>query len=135
MTEDILKTIKDSILHELKDIPGVDAAYLFGSSVKGKMTISSDIDLAILFSKNKKLDIDRLDIMSRLSSAAGKDVDLVILNDATPLLYHEILSTGKLILENKRESRIQRELKNRKLYEDYRHIHSIYMQGMRKKHG
>ncbi len=135
MTEDILKTIKDNILLELRDIPGVDAVYLFGSSVNGKMTGSSDIDLAILFSENKIVDIDRLDIMSRLSSAAGRDIDLVILNDASPLLYHEILLTGKLILENNRECRIQREVKNRKLYEDYRHIHSIYMMGMRKRHG
>ncbi len=135
MTEDILKTIKDNILLELRDIPGVDAVYLFGSSVNGKMTGISDIDLAILFSENKIVDIDRLDIMSRLSSAAGRDVDLVILNDASPLLYHEILLTGKLILENNRECRIQREVKNRKLYEDYRHIHSIYMMGMRKRHG
>lgn len=135
MTEDILKTIKDNILLELRDIPGVDAVYLFGSSVNGKITGSSDIDLAILFSENKTVDIDRLDIMSRLSSAAGRDVDLVILNDASPLLYHEILSTGKLIFENNREYRIQREVKNRKLYEDYRHIHSIYMMGMRKRHG
>lgn len=134
MTEDILKTIKDNILLELRDIPGVDAVYLFGSSVNGKMTGSSDIDLAILFSENKIMDIDRLDIMSRLSSAAGRDVDLVILNDASSLLYHEILLTGKLILENNREYRIQREVKNRKLYEDYRHIHSIYMMGMRKRY-
>ncbi len=135
MTEDILKTIKDNILLELRDIPGVDAVYLFGSSVNGKMTRSSDIDLAILFSENKIVDIDKLDIMSRLSSAAGRDVDIVILNDASSLLYHEILLTGKLILENNRECRIQREVKNRKLYEDYRHIHSIYMMGMRKRHG
>lgn len=135
MTEDILKIIKDNILLELRDISGVDAVYLFGSSVNGKITGSSDIDLAILFSENKTVDIDRLDIMSRLSSAAGRDVDLVILNDASPLLYHEILSTGKLIFENNREYRIQREVKNRKLYEDYRHIHSIYMMGMRKRHG
>lgn len=135
MTEDILKTIKDNILLELRDIPGVDAVYLFGSSVNGKMTGSSDIDLAILFSENKIVDIDKLDIMSRFSSVAGRDVDIVILNDASSLLYHEILLTGKLILEKNRECRIQREVRNRKFYEDYRHIHSIYMMGMRKRHG
>ena len=133
MVDDIVQKIKDVIIPEMKLIPGIAAAYLFGSSIKGSITDRSDIDIAILFSEYPRDGIDRLDIMSSLSSTAGKDVDLVILNDASPILYHEILSNGELIFENNRGCRIQSEIKSRKLYEDYRHIHSIYMQGMRKR--
>jgi len=133
MTDNIIQKIKDAVIPEIRMIPGVAAAYLFGSYVSGRMTGRSDVDIAILFSDNYRGDVDRLDLMVRLSAAAGKDADIVILNDAAPFLYHEILSNGELIFENNREFRIQGEVKNRRLYEDYLHIHSMYMNGMRKR--
>jgi len=134
MTNDIVKKIKEAVVPELELMKGLAAAYLFGSSVKGKMTERSDIDIALLFFDYDRDDIDKLDIMARLSSVTGRDVDLVILNDASPLIYHEILISGRMIFERNRHCRIQREVINRRLYEDYRHIHGIYMQGMRKRH-
>ncbi|HPB82499.1 MAG TPA: nucleotidyltransferase domain-containing protein [Spirochaetota bacterium] len=128
-------TITDGLIQELTGISGVAAVYIFGSAAKGNLSAKSDLDIAVLFSGDQAENADRLDMMARLSAAAGRDVDLVILNDATPNLFHEILSTGKLVLENNRKYRIHCEVKNRKYYEDYRHIHSIYMQGMRRRYG
>ncbi|HPA72867.1 MAG TPA: nucleotidyltransferase domain-containing protein, partial [Spirochaetota bacterium] len=61
--------------------------------------------------------------------------DVVIVNRAEPRLYHEILMTGKLIFEKNRECRIRHEVRNRRLYEDYRRLHAIYMKGVKARHG
>ena len=126
-----IKVLKERI----SSIPGIAAAYLFGSAVKGSMKRESDIDIAILFDDEHAPTADRLEIMTNLSRAAGRDVDVVIVNSAEPRLFHEILMTGKLLLEKNRECRIRNEVQNRRLYEDYRRLHAIYMKGVKARHG
>jgi len=135
MADNEIKKITEILSSKLSGMNDIAAAYLFGSAVNGRFKAKSDIDLALLFSDYNKDTFDRLAIMSSLSADTGRDVDLVVLNEASPLLFHEIVSTGRIILEKNPQYRIQREVKNRKLYDDYRHIHRIYMQGMRKKYG
>jgi hypothetical protein len=73
--------------------------------------------------------------MADLSHVAGRDVDVVVLNEAEPRLFHEIVRTGGILFEKNRKYRIVREVRNRKLYEDYRRLHSVYMRGLRAEYG
>lgn len=122
------------IIDRLSGVQGLAAVYLFGSAARGSLTPKSDIDIAMLFEENAER-IDIVSLMADLSGAVGRDVDVVILNRAEPRLYHEIVRTGKILFEKNRRYRILREVKNRKLYEDYRRLHAIYMRGMRAEYG
>ncbi len=85
-----------------KDQKMVLAVYLFGSFSKGQARPASDVDLALLLNpslpEGNYLD-ERLRYMSELSAVLGRETDVVILNEAPPVLVHQILLHGKLIDE------------------------------------
>ena len=71
---------------------GVIAAYIFGSVALGRETAESDIDIGILFASDRIPDgLGRRDIGARLEETLGRDVDLIVLNDAKPIVVHQIL--------------------------------------------
>lgn len=78
---------------------GVSALYLFGSAAQGTLTPLSDIDIAVLLPDNVSPDeyFDRrlqmtLDLMRLLNT---DKIDLVILNQAPPLLKYQVVTQGK----------------------------------------
>jgi len=64
-------------------------AYVFGSYVSGKLRNDSDIDIAIYLNNQMSTD-EYLDLKMKLTTASKREVDLIILNSATPLLKFEI---------------------------------------------
>ena len=80
----------------------IQEAYLFGSRATGRAQAHSDIDVAVY------VDLGLADesgygyassLAADLMSAAGSsDVDVVILNQAPPVLYHRVLRDGRRIL-------------------------------------
>ena len=100
-----------NILIEYKDII---FAYIFGSYAQNKIREDSDIDIAI-YLKNK-LDIDTyLEIKMELSEATKREVDVVILNDATPLLKYEIYKNNILLFT--RDETVESNYKVKTLFE------------------
>jgi len=79
----------------------LEALYLFGSSVSGRRTPLSDIDIAVLLPDDLPVDRylqRRLEMIAELSELLGIDaVDLVLLNRAPSLLVHRVITRGKLI--------------------------------------
>jgi len=82
---------------------GVASAYLFGSHAAGRDHRESDLDVAVLLlwdrhpSARDRFEA-RVDLISDLGAALGRnDVDLVILNDAPPLLGRRISYEGRRI--------------------------------------
>ena len=128
-------TIKQVIVNYFKKYPEVISIYIFGSTVTSPDKKSNDIDIAILIKEKFKEKINTLDIMTELSSALNKDVDVVIMNDAPPLLSHEIRKKGEIIFESDPSYRKKFNVKKRKQYEDYLYIHSKYIQGLNKRYG
>ena len=57
--------------------------------------------------------------MADLGAALHRsDVDVVILNDAPPLLAHRILSQGKLVFERSASARVRFQVRTAALYAD-----------------
>ena len=57
--------------------------------------------------------------MADLGAALHRpDVDVVILNEATPLLAHRVLSQGKLVLEGSSSARIRFQVRTASRYLD-----------------
>lgn len=71
----------------------LDLVYLFGSAARGDMRPGSDVDVAVE-SATRLSDRDLVALRTRLSAAFGRDVDLVDLSFATPLLARQILLEG-----------------------------------------
>jgi hypothetical protein len=75
-------------------------AYLFGSFASEKSTPMSDIDIAV-YTTEKKLYDKRLQILGDLALIFKTDeIDLVLLNTASPALRMKILQNKKILADN-----------------------------------
>jgi predicted nucleotidyltransferase len=75
--------------------------FLFGSFARGLNTDESDIDVAIMFEKVPDF-YELSDLQEQLSGHVGKEVDIVILNTASPVLKMQVLRYGLLIKKDTR---------------------------------
>lgn len=84
----------------LKEIPGIAAVYLYGSFASGRGQIQSDVDIGILYKRGEEPGLEkRLDIADQLTSVLGREVDLLVLNDASPVIRMQVLKKGKKLFE------------------------------------
>jgi predicted nucleotidyltransferase len=106
--------------------PAIIAAYLFGSHAKGRQKQSSDLDIALLLKKEEEV-FSLLKFITAIERQSGYQVDVVILNNAGEVLKHEVRRDGILIFERSGRYRKQFEVKSRKFYEDFLHLHKNYV--------
>ncbi|HEX4954651.1 MAG TPA: nucleotidyltransferase domain-containing protein [Thermoanaerobaculia bacterium] len=89
--------LPDAVKEILAARPEVKLAVLFGSTARGKTRPGSDVDIGVL------LDGEHPETLWHLTGALGstlrRDVDLVDLAKAPPLLRFEITRDGKLLYE------------------------------------
>jgi len=101
--------------------PDVVAAYLFGSLAEGRATPHSDVDTAILLadaSDPMAVGDRQLQLMGELERFADREVDVVMLNTAPPVLQHQVLRHGRLLYERNRRARVDFEVRAGKIYAD-----------------
>jgi len=77
---------------------GLDALWVFGSVASGTAAVRSDVDLAALFAK-RPAPLDLLDARSEIATLLGRDVDLVDLGRASPVLAMQVLRRGRLLVD------------------------------------
>lgn len=79
---------------------GVLAAYVFGSTATGRAHAQSDLDVGVLFDRQlhstSRARFDaQLELRRQLSPAViGRELDVVVLNDASPLIGRRIIQDG-----------------------------------------
>lgn len=87
--------------------------YIFGSQASGKNSATSDIDIAIFIDekipKAERVDL-RLRFSNELSYIYNKQVDVIVLNEASYQLAYEIIKNGKLIFCLDREKMVETEI-------------------------
>ena len=87
-------------------------AYLFGSLARGDGHAGSDVDVAVYIDEARaeggawgyRADLTT-DLMGALNT---NDVDVVVLNQAPPLLYHRVLRDGMRLLSRDLEATTER---------------------------
>ncbi|HEY6475838.1 MAG TPA: nucleotidyltransferase domain-containing protein [Polyangia bacterium] len=94
----------EAIVSDLERRWGVDAAWLFGSQVRGPRA-DSDIDLAVLF-RDRPDGAKLLDARADLEQLAGRPVDVVDLDVASPIIAHQAIKTGRLVADHAPHRRI-----------------------------
>jgi predicted nucleotidyltransferase len=112
--------------------PEVLAAYIFGSTAKGTTHGTSNLDIAVFASdaviRNEDPLRYRLRLMPELMSALSRDdIDLVLLNQAPPLLAHRVLRDGKLIFERSPAARVRFRVKTVNRYLDTQPMRDFYL--------
>ena len=85
------------------DVEGLASLYIFGSVAEGRAHADSDLDVGVLLDRCRYPDENsrfhqRLLLSMTLSRFGGPDADVVILNDAPPLLGRAIVTRGKRII-------------------------------------
>lgn len=108
------------------------AAYVFGSSATDRNRGGSDIDIAIMI-RGRMDGFERVQLETDLANVLGKDVDLVVFGQATPLLQHQILKYGRLVHEADPKERVRQETAARRQYLDSLSLYRVL--GKDKTHG
>ena len=85
-----------------KDNSEIILAFVYGSYASKRTSPSSDVDIGILFKTAPPMDTIN-DITEVLSSILTREVDLVILNQASPILKMQILKNGILLYASRRK--------------------------------
>jgi len=81
------------------DDPNVAFALMFGSRAGGAARRDSDLDVALFFHA-PPTGLAVLDFRNDWSNLLGVEVDLVILNNASPFLRHQVMKTGRKLVVN-----------------------------------
>ena len=116
--------------------PEIQAAYVFGSVASGRARADSDVDVAVLIDRRVppgRILKYRLKLMADLGAALRRsDVDAVILNEASPLLAHRVLSQGTLVFERSAPARVRFQTKTASLYLDLIPIFETYIRYLKR---
>jgi predicted nucleotidyltransferase len=84
----------------LRSHPKVVFAYLFGGLARGERRPLSDVDIAVYLAGIVTADV-KLDILGKLIDILGTDeIDLVILNTASPALAMNVLREKRVVSDN-----------------------------------
>lgn len=120
--------IQEILKKYFKMHPEVEVAYVFGSLSRGRVNSLSDIDIALLIDRDRiKEEIYpygyKADMLADLVQLLKtNDVDLVILDEANPLLRHRILYFGKIIYSRDERKRIKFQVDTINKYNDYKYL-------------
>jgi predicted nucleotidyltransferase len=131
-----LKSIERAVTAFLRSRPEVQAAYIFGSLLTGRSRPDSDVDIAVLVS-DKIMRRDhfryRLELITSLMPILGRDdVDLILLNQAPPLLAHRVLKKGRLVFERSASTRVAFQVRTVNRYLDTLPMRNLYLTYLKK---
>jgi uncharacterized protein len=112
-TGDTLDAESRDRLRAVLDRDQIAAAYMFGSQARGNPGPLSDVDVAV-WAAPELSSRDRFELRLRLAAAAqraldGRAVDLVVLDDASPLLRHRAWRDGELLVDRDPRTRVRDE--------------------------
>ena len=124
---------RKAIEQRLAAEPAIVAAWLFGSTARGTERPESDVDIAILTSRpadHTMADL-WLDLQADLSQLAGRELDLVVVDDAPADLTHRVMRDGVILIDRDRAARIRFEVAARNRFFDMTPIWDEYRRAQR----
>lgn len=119
------------------DREGVVAGSLIGSQARGNPSPLSDVDIAVWC--DPKLDSrGRFNLQLSISGEAGRvlgtdEIDVILLNDAPPLMRQRAIRDGKRLVERDRGERVRLETRAMLDYLDTALLRAELGRGMRRR--
>ncbi|MCS7294699.1 MAG: nucleotidyltransferase domain-containing protein [Dehalococcoidia bacterium] len=89
--------LRDTLARAVAGVPGVRAAWLFGSWAEGRATRWSDVDLAVSVDPEADPAAVRLAVLTQLVAQGIDDADVVVLEQAPPVLRFEAVRHNQLV--------------------------------------
>ncbi|HEU4419781.1 MAG TPA: HepT-like ribonuclease domain-containing protein [Planctomycetota bacterium] len=89
----------ESVTNVLTADPRIAYAFVFGSCARGTQHVHSDLDLAIGCASSPCSVLEIGDLIGRLEAAAGRPVDLILLDEAPPGLAYRVFRDGRILFE------------------------------------
>ena len=106
-------------------------ALLFGSRARGSAHAASDFDVAVGLMPGTQLDPHELGaLVSSLEQAAGRTIDLVLLDEAPPAVAYRVFRDGQVILERDHSALVERKARAILEYLDFRPLEEIAVRGV-----
>src|SRR5690349_12205580 len=94
--------VLDTLRERLARRPEILEAYCFGSYARGEAAAHGDLDIAVYVDRERLPPVPfgyAAELISELMAGLGFDrLDVVVLNNAPPLLYHRVLRDGERLL-------------------------------------
>jgi len=133
-----VQTAAETVARLAATKPEILAAYIFGSVATGRARPDSDIDIAVLldseFAKCRPLKY-RPELISEAGAALNTfNVDVVLLNETSPALAHNVVTKGKLVYERSRSARVAFQVRNLNEYVDLEPIHKAHLQSVKRRY-
>jgi hypothetical protein len=121
----------DAIRTLLADDSRVAYALVFGSHGRGTAHATSDVDVAIGLTPGVLLDVRVLGtLVSDLERAAGRAVDLVLLDEAPPALAYRVFRDGVVLVERDHRALADRKARAVIEYLDYQPLETLMSQAV-----
>jgi predicted nucleotidyltransferase len=121
----------DELRHVLEEEGDIAYALLFGSGARGQLRAESDVDVAVELAPGASRDTLRLgQLAARLESAAGRPVDLVLMDEAPSPLAYRIFRDGRLLVERDHAALAQRKARAILEYLDFRPVEALCADGV-----
>ena len=104
-------------------------ALLFGSAAGGTDRADSDVDVAVGFLAGVRLSPRELgEMTARLEAAAGRRVDLVLIDEAPPGLAYRVFRDGVVLVVTDRAALVDRKAKAILEYLDFQWVEEAFAQ-------
>ena len=107
------ENVADRLAHFMSVRDEVLEAYLFGSTARGEEQAHSDVDVAVYVAREKlpraPFGYAAALVGALIEALATDDVDLVVLNEASPLLYARVLRDGVRVFSRDLRATTRRE--------------------------
>jgi predicted nucleotidyltransferase len=116
--------IKKMVLPLFNKHPAIEAAYLFGSAASGKLRSTSDIDIAIRLEPGMSPESGfelRIQLMDELERLLDRHTDVILLNNASLKLIHQVLAYGELLFARDETAERHYAIQKRKEYFDFKY--------------
>jgi predicted nucleotidyltransferase len=105
-------------------------ALLFGSGARDTMHAASDLDVAVGLQPGTTLGTREIGaLVSDLEQAAGRSIDLVILEDAPPAVAYRVFRDGIILVERDHRALADRKARAILEYLDFRPLEEMAIRG------
>ncbi len=116
----------EAVIKVLGAEPRVAYALLFGSFARGTASAHSDLDIAIGCPGARFTVLELGDLVGRLEAAAGRTVDLVLLDEAAAGLAYRVFRDGKVLLERDAAALANRKARAILEYLDWKPVEDLF---------
>jgi predicted nucleotidyltransferase len=115
--------VRDQLRRALEAEPDVAYALLFGSTSRGRRRRDSDVDVALELRPGARRDARAVGgLVSRLESATGAPIDLLLIDEAPAAVAYRAFRDGQLLVERDHGALVARKARAILAYLDFKPI-------------